>query len=154
MTAIPKWAQNLALQVAIDEGRDSLPEITWRKRHRTRISARMKTFISSDTDRAMRWERQQAERIICSSGRCRTRWYGTLIIITAGTDHKDQKLVLLHELAHWLSPKNEGHGPAFWDKTWELFRRYNVPIRYAKKREGNYRKGAIAAYKRSIRKAA
>ena len=152
MTVTPKWAQELTSQVAIDEGRNDLPEIIWRKRRRPRVSARAKLLFGPE--RVERFRKQSDWKRVGSSGHCRYSLFGTRIVITAGTDRKDQKLVLLHELAHWLSPKNEGHGPAFWDKTWELFRRYNVPIRYAKKREGNYRKGAIAAYKRSIRKAA
>jgi len=69
--------------------------------------------------------------------------------VTAGTDRTDQKLVLLHELAHWLCDVGEHHGARFWDKAWQLYRRYRVPIRYARKREGNYRKGAALAYARS-----
>jgi len=152
MAAIPKWAQELTLQVAIDEGRDDLPEIIWRKRRRPRVSARAKLLFGSP-ERVERFRKQSDWRRVGSSGHCREGLI-TRIVITAGTDRKDQKLVLLHELAHWLSSRKENHGPIFWDKAWELFRRYNVPIQYAKKRSGDYRKEAIAAYKRSIRKAA
>jgi hypothetical protein len=77
------------------------------------------------------------------------RWWGERITITAGHDRKDQKYVLIHELAHWLCPAGAAHNALYWDKAWELFRRYKVPIRYAKERSGAYRNGAIAAYQRS-----
>ena len=147
---IPMWAQNLVLQVAIDEGRDDLPELTWRKRHKQRLTAGMKAFIARDPDRARRWAKHTVAE--GSSGRTfkpYSLFKPDRVHVTAGSDRKDQKLVLLHELAHWLLPAGEHHGADFWDKAWELYRRYKVPIRYAKAREGNYRKGAIAAYRRS-----
>ena len=78
------------------------------------------------------------------------------ITIKVGVPHPhypirtEQKIVLLHELAHWLLPVGEHHSPAFWDKAWSLFRRYRCPIKVALAREGNYLKGAVAAYHRSI----
>lgn len=127
VASVPQWAQDLILRVAVDEGRDSLPELTWRKTRRA--------FSSSG--RAWPPGRNPAY----PNGR---------VIVTAGIDRKYQKLTLLHELAHWLSPVGEHHGPSFWDKAWELYRRYGVPIRFAKEREeSHYRKGALAAYSRS-----
>jgi hypothetical protein len=44
--------------------------------------------------------------------------YNKFITINAGSDHKDCKLVLLHELAHWALPLksgHEGHTPKFWE---------------------------------------
>ena len=117
---MPMWAQDLVIEVAIDEGRDDLPDVTWRH-------SKVNAWSSGTTYNA-------APR---------------RIVVTAGKVRKDQKIVLLHELAHWLLPVSEHHGTTFWDKVWELFRRYEVPIMYAKTREGNYRKGAIAAYRRS-----
>lgn len=77
-----------------------------------------------------------------------TFWKG-IIRFTAGLDELDQKLVLLHELAHWITL--ELHTNKFWDKAWELYRRYKIPIRYAKTRESSYRKGALVAYHRSLK---
>ncbi len=135
MAAPPKWAQDLVIQVALDEGRDELPEIVWR---------RSRQFTSSG--------RAGRDRIVVSAAHGdyareipwvnRNHTYG---VVSARTD---QKLVLLHELAHWLTPR-EHHSARFWDKAWELFRRYRVPLRYAKLREGNYRKGALVAARRS-----
>ncbi len=55
------------------------------------------------------------------------------------------------ELAHWARPPKEFHSDAFWNLAWELFRWAKLPIRYCKTREGNYRKGSIAAYHRSVK---
>jgi len=129
MTA-PKWAQDLVLRVALDEEKDDVPNLGWWR------ARKRKTWAGLRPAHAM------------SSGRS---WpTKNRIHVTAGTDRKDQKLVLLHELAHWLSPPTEHHGPTFWDTAWRLYRTYKVPLTYAKVREGNYRKGAlVAARKRS-----
>lgn len=43
------------------------------------------------------------------------------IHVTAGTDERDQRLVVLHELAHWLSPPGHHHSRHFWQLTWTLY---------------------------------
>jgi hypothetical protein len=128
---VPQWAQGLIIQVAIDEGRETLPHVIWWRRRG-----------------GSPWTRK------FSSGRGGPPVAGNMtgsIHITAGSDRKDQKLVLLHELAHWLMPPQEHHGARFWDKAWQLYRRYGVPIRYAKAREAQYRKGSVTAYRRAAR---
>jgi hypothetical protein len=86
----------------------------------------------------------------CYSGTC----YKDRIVLTKGkyAGKKDGKLVLLHELAHWLLPWGEHHSERFWDKAFELYRRYGVPMRYAKNREARYRKKASKAYLKNLRK--
>ena len=78
-------------------------------------------------------------------------WSGDKISINAGQDRIDQKVVLLHELAHWIVGPVERHNGRFWDVAWELFRWAKLPIGYTKRREGDYRKGALAAYHRTRR---
>ena len=119
MAAPPQWAQDLVIRVAIDEGRDDLPDLTWRRG----------PHLGSQG--SYYGDRQQ-------------------IIVTAGKDRMAQRLTLLHEVAHWLMPQRIVHAPAFWDKAWELYRRYKVPVRFALRIEGIYRKGAILAYRRSM----
>lgn len=68
----------------------------------------------------------------------------------AGRDPVDQRLVLCHEIAHWLGAPKEGHSPAFWRRAWRLYRRYRVPIYYALAREGDFH-GAIEAYRHDLR---
>ncbi|HEX2765031.1 MAG TPA: hypothetical protein VHR55_00115 [Candidatus Limnocylindria bacterium] len=54
------------------------------------------------------------------------------IAVRAGEDPLDQRLTLLHELAHWLSPparrrRAAHHGRAFYRVAFELYRRNGVP---------------------------
>lgn len=63
------------------------------------------------------------------------------VTITAGKDRKDQRLVLLHELAHHLTPK-EHHGPIFWRAAWSLYQRFGL-ARYALTREMPYKAAAV-----------
>ncbi len=122
MAQVPKWAQELVIRVALDEKRERLPDVTWRRRNGTTSSG----------------------YTLYSTLKCPDR----CISLNAGKERRDQKLVLLHELAHWLIPEDQYHSPTYWDKCWDLYYRYGVPIRYALKRERDYRKGAVAAYKR------
>jgi hypothetical protein len=75
------------------------------------------------------------------------------VSVAAGRDPVDQRLVLLHELAHWLGRPDEGHSLNFWLRAWRLFRRYRVPVHYALAREGAY-EGAVQAYRRLLKKRA
>ena len=63
-----------------------------------------------------------------------TRQSAGLISVVAGRDPIDQRLTLLHELAHWLSPVPRGrrrrtlhHDAAFYDTAFALYRRHGVP---------------------------
>lgn len=75
----------------------------------------------------LRWRRRSAER---STGIAR-RHAGT-IAVRAGTDALDQRLTLLHELAHWIAapPRRRGathHGRAFYRVAFALYRRFGIP---------------------------
>ena len=123
----PVWAQDLllnALSWAEEKGyKAEIPNLVWR---------RCNKFGSGGHARQV---------------------YPVCITMNAGKDHTEQKIVLLHELAHILNP-NEGHTAKFWDTAWELFRWAKLPIRVCKIREGNYKKGALLAYDRSKRSSA
>lgn len=67
------------------------------------------------------------------------------IVVTAGSERRDQRLVLLHELAHWIVGPECWHDATFWDMAWKLYREYNVPSRYALDRESRYRAEAVNA---------
>lgn len=103
-----------------------LPVLTWRRRSRQKSY-----WVTSHT----------LGRRASSSGRYYPAEYR--IVLTAGSERRAQKLTLLHEIAHWLTPSDRGHGDAFWIKAFELYRRYGVPMRYAQQREMRYRKGAV-----------
>jgi hypothetical protein len=55
-----------------------------------------------------------------------------LIAVRAGADDLDQRLTLLHELAHWLTPagrrrgRSVHHGRAFYAVAFELYRRHGL----------------------------
>ena len=119
MNQPPKWAQELILQACLHEGKEDLPEIVWRR-----------SLVKSS-----------------SSGTAYPE--ENLMVIRAGENRGDQKLVVLHELAHLIAPPGERHGALFWDIAWRLYRWAKLPIRATLATEGNYRKGAIAAYSRS-----
>jgi hypothetical protein len=63
-----------------------------------------------------------------------TRRDAGLVSVRAGTDPVDQRLTLLHELAHWLTPaprrgrrgRTEPHGRAFYVVAFGLYRRYGI----------------------------
>lgn len=93
------------------------------------------------------WRRRTGE---CSSG---CTWSDQRkVTINAGTSRQDQKLVVLHELAHILT--GNAHTPKMWDCAWELYRDYGVNLTYAQKREFAYKAEARKAYKRIIGKRA
>ena len=55
-----------------------------------------------------------------------------VITVRAGDDPLDQRLTLLHELAHWLAPparrrRSLHHGRAFYRVAFELYRRHGIP---------------------------
>ncbi len=63
------------------------------------------------------------------------------IRVRAGVDALDQRLTLLHELAHWLSPPPRGrraqhHGRAFYRTAFALYRRHGLGDADALRLEG------------------
>lgn len=64
------------------------------------------------------------------------------IVVTAGTDLQDQKLVLLHEIAHIANPLGEVHGKNFWRTAWKLYKHFGIDLDYTLNRENNYKKEA------------
>jgi hypothetical protein len=86
----------------------------------------------------VRWRRA---RRAASSGVTR-RATGS-ISVTAGTDELDQRLTLLHELAHWLAPqprRRRGrilhHEARFFAVAFDLYRRHGIPDAEVLAREG------------------
>jgi len=77
------------------------------------------------------WRRRAA---ISSTGVARC--HDGMIAVRAGTDELDQRLTLLHELAHWLTPtltpararrrRAVHHGRAFYEIAFELYRRHGL----------------------------
>jgi hypothetical protein len=73
------------------------------------------------------WRRRRGEH---STGV--TRRVEGLVAVRAGADGLDQRLTLLHELAHWLTPagrrrgRSVHHGRAFYAVAFELYRRHGL----------------------------
>ena len=73
------------------------------------------------------WRRRASEH---STGV--TRRHDGIVAVRAGSDELDQRLTLLHELAHWLSPaprrarRAVHHGRAFYEIAFELYRRHGL----------------------------
>jgi hypothetical protein len=63
-----------------------------------------------------------------------TRRTAGSVSVTAGTDPVDQRLTLLHELAHWLGPaprrrrgRVQHHDARFYEIAFNLYRTYDIP---------------------------
>jgi hypothetical protein len=75
------------------------------------------------------------------------RRHDGMIAVRAGTDELDQRLTLLHELAHWVSPpararrgRSAHHGRAFYAIAFDLYFRHGIPATDALRLEsGRYR---------------
>ena len=72
-----------------------------------------------------------------------TRLEGGVVTLTAGSDELDQRLTLLHELAHWLTPtrrrrrgRTAHHGADFYAVAFGLYRVHCIPDAEALAREG------------------
>ncbi|MGH2457103.1 MAG: hypothetical protein ACRDHD_12705 [Candidatus Limnocylindria bacterium] len=83
-----------------------------------------------------------------------TRQASGSITLVAGTDPADQRLTLLHELAHWLAPastrrrrRTAHHGRDFYRTAFTLYAEHGVPVAAALAGEG-------ARYPSSLRHAA
>jgi hypothetical protein len=71
------------------------------------------------------------------------------INIWYGRDPVDQKLVVLHELAHQLAPANDSHSKAFWEIAYDLYERYGLARYASERREIGYMATAVrVAYAR------
>ena len=72
-----------------------------------------------------------------------------LIAVRAGTDPLDQRLTLLHELAHWLTPVERRrrravhHGLMFYATAFDLYRRHGLAASDALRLESARYRGAL-----------
>lgn len=96
-----------------------------------------------------------------------------IVAVRAGSDPLDQRLTLLHELAHWVAPRGrrrggrtEHHGRTFYAVAFDLYRRHGIDAADALRLEsGRYRSSlrhatalgvpgaadALAAHRASLR---
>ena len=129
MTTTPKWAEDLKEEFLA----------WWFKQGKT-----MPCQIS------LRWRHS---KYTYSSGHCHNNVddseFGS-ISISAGKKRIDQKLVLLHEIAHLLAP-GKSHNEDYWNMAWDIFNWAKIPIKYAKHREGSLHKKALVVYEERLK---
>jgi hypothetical protein len=73
------------------------------------------------------------------------------VVVTAGSDLLDQRLTLLHELAHWLGPafgrrrrgRTAHHDATFYTLAFRLYQQHGVDPSEAVAREGARHPGAL-----------
>ena len=103
-------------------------------------------FLGHEDVPALTWHRSRSRY---SHGKTQLQAGKGRIFITAGSYRLDAKMLVLHELAHHVT--QAWHTAAFWDTAWVLYRWAKLPVKYVKAREGNFRKGALVAYRRNLR---
>jgi hypothetical protein len=138
----PDWATELFTTVCKDYNRGLPSEFYWKDRNRA-----YSTGVTNPHWRSF-------SMIMKNGKRKKVNYYG-YIKVQAGTDVQDQKLVLLHELAHHVMGRSRrgrsvGHSIAFWKLAFELYDNYGVDMDYAIKREKNYKVKATEAYEYHI----
>ena len=140
----PEWATMLMEQVLKDEGLKIKPVLNWRDSKRSVWSSGQAWHPSKKA-----YYRYKDNRTTNGWDYKRVKYTARYkITITAGSQSQDQRLVLLHELAHVICPKNVNHGAVFWRKAWELYKRYGVDLEYALNREKGYRKESEIQYRK------
>jgi hypothetical protein len=66
------------------------------------------------------------------------------IHVTAGTSVVDARIVLLHELAHWIARPNWHHNRRYWELAWAMYQRYaDRDLEWAIYREAVYVKKSL-----------
>ena len=145
LSPIPGWAWDLIEQVERGERRlwqespsvrrmlthpreQLVSELVWETRRGTRYD-RMASRVHSGKIRATdpeatlaNLERAKGEHTRSSSGHAEP--YSGRIVVTAGWDETDQRLVLLHELGHLLAPAHEWHGKKWRQIVARLYAKY------------------------------
>lgn len=122
----PPWAQKIIREVADEYKLWPYPKVNWRR-------SKTRSHITGTA-----W------------------WASGRISITVGQDwdfkraHFDQKLTLLHELAHLIAGRDEHHSPEFYRIAFTLYRKYKLPIAKCKENEYRYKpRNAKAGYRLS-----
>ena len=118
--AMPQWAKELTMRVIEENSRRKVPPIAWCKTNGCNSSGY--TQMYSQKSGSMKY---------------------SFILIRVGSDEQDQKLVLLHELSHWMCSRKEHHSKKFWRLAFDMYDRYGVDKQYAIKRESHYKKKAV-----------
>lgn len=75
--------------------------------------------------------------------------WGFTVRVVAGSDRTDQRVVLLHEVAHVVAGCHHHHDREMYRVAWRLWRTYakTVPVKYIFDREGTYRATCLSVAK-------
>lgn len=137
----PAWAVMLVKQVCTDYSRAMPTELHW---YSLNIGGGYDKIDTADGGYKYIFKARNS-----SSGN--TGRHNGRIHISAGADEQDQKLVLLHELAHHIMNKTKkgraaNHNTTFWMLAFELYKKYDMNMTFAFDREKSYRKTAITVF--------
>tara|TARA_R110000824_G_scaffold349982_2_gene536889 strand:+ start:2202 stop:2993 length:792 start_codon:yes stop_codon:yes gene_type:complete len=136
-TQAPTWAKTLVRKVCREEGL-AQPRMTWRGGGKKRGRKRDVTgWATLDRDLAI------------------PGWGVPLRIHIKARERStrlEQKLVVLHELAHCIASIEAMHNQKFWEVCWRLYRRHGIPVKYAIDREYHGAKVAYRKIQRAKRK--
>ena len=103
----PRWGRALIRQIAADYGCTYVPRVRW-----TCASDGLTLGGCQPSDvENPNLKRRAGE-----------------IFLADGLDEQGQRYVLIHELAHWLLPQDEGHSNRFNQVASELYRKYMPPF--------------------------
>ena len=139
----PDWAVSLVEQVCKDYNRAKPADLVWHNSKHVKSGG--VTYYAKTMSGKQMLKRTKTGRLVVFRGKIR---------LSAGTDEIDQKLVLLHELAHWIVVRGKatGHTVRFWKQAFELYERYGIDLEYAHSREKYYRKTATSVYEKAFKK--
>jgi hypothetical protein len=72
------------------------------------------------------------------------------ILLRAGTDAEESKMVLLHEVTHHLCCHNVQHSETFWRKALGLYKHFGLNMEKCLAREGSIWKGPSRVYEKMV----
>src|SRR5207244_476222 len=121
----PEWATPIIRDVLYLHNRTKPPRILWKHGRGSGVAYRK--------GRKVNWNGL--------SFRIKRRRGSHEITLRIDGDLTGSKLVLLHELSHWLLRDGHGHDKTFWRKAWELYYIFLTPeeLEAIKQREFNYK---------------
>ena len=124
---------------AVERGERIHVEFEWRIRRGARYDRAIRRYGPKQGDEwVARIKETQENRLRWSSGRAFAPPGGTpRIIVSAGTDETDARMVLLHELAHIVAGPRVHHGSRWRRVVTRMYARYGGPeiVAHAAKHE-------------------
>lgn len=135
----PEWAEPIIREVLFLHNRTKAPRIKW--------------VSSKHGGSGVTYKRGTVRRNGWSYKIRRRRGTPDIVVRVCGKLGRD-KLVLLHELSHWLLRAGHHHDKTFWKKAWDLYFYFLTPeeIEEEKKSEFDYKGKALVVYQELTQK--